>query len=407
LSAGDPIDGYCDGWLHHSLCHFKEKIEALGAKLIIKKGKSAEIINELCAQAQIKAVAWNKLYEPSILKRDEKIVTALRGRGIEVKQFNGALLIEPWQLQTKSNSPYKVFTPYFKSFPTESPELLPSAEIKSIQGDSSTRNTLSVEDLNLLPTIRWDSEFYNHWRPGESHGQKLFRNFLNSNILDYKKSRDYPAQSGTSKISPYLHFGELSPKWILAEWRKATSNMRPKEKDEARWLIRELIWREFSHNILFHFPHTSDAPLDETFQRFPWKKNEKLLAAWKKGETGFEIVDAGMKELWATGWMHNRVRMIVASFLTKDLLISWREGALWFWDTLVDANLANNTMGWQWAEVCGAGETSLQSRGIVVVVVVAGVTVLLPAFDTELLPTFEKVAPSTLMLLLFTMVTGP
>jgi deoxyribodipyrimidine photo-lyase len=204
-----------------------------------------------------------------------------------------------------------------------------------------------LDALGLLPTIPWDASFHDHWRPGEAGAQERLDSFLSEAVTGYHTQRDRPDCDGTSRLSPHLHFGEISPRQVWHALGRRTSR-------GAETFRTELGWREFAHHVLYHFPHTPEAPLRTQFERFPWDSNPRLLRAWQRGRTGYPIVDAGLRELWATGWMHNRVRMIVGSFLTKDLLISWRVGARWFWDTLVDADLANNTLGWQWVSGCGA-----------------------------------------------------
>jgi deoxyribodipyrimidine photo-lyase len=213
-----------------------------------------------------------------------------------------------------------------------------------------------VEALELLPTTAWDTQFYAHWQPGEAGASRQLQAFLDNAILDYADDRDRPALRGTSRLSPHLHFGEISALQVwqrVQDWAAQQTGSGVIAAAEA--FLRQLAWRDFAHHLLFHFPHTQDAPLDERYRAFPWRRQYGAdLSAWQRGRTGIPIVDAGMRELWATGWMHNRVRMITASLLTKNLLIPWQQGAAWFWDTLVDADLANNCFGWQWTAGCGA-----------------------------------------------------
>jgi deoxyribodipyrimidine photo-lyase len=208
-----------------------------------------------------------------------------------------------------------------------------------------------------LPSIRWDSGLYDCWKPGEAPAQQQLDNFIADAVDHYNNDRDSPGTEGTSRLSPHLHFGEISPRQILQSVRNMTEFEESMAPTGQNVFMKQLGWRDFAHQLLFHFPQTADNPLDERFANYPWSRENdagELLAAWQKGRTGFPIVDAGMRELWHTGWMHNRVRMIVASLLTKNLGIHWLEGARWFWDTLVDADLANNSMGWQWTAGCGA-----------------------------------------------------
>ena len=206
-----------------------------------------------------------------------------------------------------------------------------------------------------MPTIPWAAGLRKNWTPGEKGAQKLLARFLDDSLMRYPEDRNHPAVVGSSRLSPYLHFGEISPRQIWhAVHKHATRHRQPGLLHGADVYLKEIGWREFAHHLLYHFPKTPADPLRPAFEKFPWRKNKEALRRWQKGMTGYPIVDAGMRELWATGWMHNRVRMIVGSFLVKDLLLAWQEGARWFWDTLVDADLANNTLAWQWVAGCGA-----------------------------------------------------
>ena len=265
---------------------------------------------------------------------------------------------EPWQHLKKDNTPYRVFTPFWKSLykigPSRDTVAIPE-RIPVFPGGKQA-NRLSIEALGLLPAIHWDKAFYTHWQPGEDGAWTALEAFCESRLNSYKTDRDIPKNSGTSRLSAHLHFGEISPLQLwqyLLQWGASDTSSGTLAAVEA-WL-RQLGWREFSHHLLYHFPHTSLHPLDTRFERFPWRADyADTLASWQQGQTGIPIVDAGMRELWTTGVMHNRIRMIAASLLTKNLCIPWQEGARWFWDTLVDADLANNTMGWQWTAGSGA-----------------------------------------------------
>ncbi len=335
-------------WLHHSLESFDQSLRKLGSQLILRKGPTLSTLENLIHETGANAVYWNRRYEPRVIERDQKIKTTLREKGIEIQSFNSALLLEPWEVKNSQEKPFQVFTPFSKHcfqriplFETlKSPIQLPSPKKKP--------SSLRIEDLNLKPSLSWDKNFYKIWDPGEKGAQKNLKIFLENSIRAYETERDLPAHTRTSRLSPHLHFGEIGPKQV---WR-ASQNLPPSKGKNT--FLKELLWREFAHHLLYHFPHTPTQPLRSEFEKFPWQRNEQFLKAWQKGETGYSIVDAGMRELWQTGWMHNRVRMIAASFLVKDLLISWQEGARWFWETLVDADLANNTLGWQWVAGCGA-----------------------------------------------------
>ncbi|MDX1698595.1 MAG: deoxyribodipyrimidine photo-lyase, partial [Thiohalobacterales bacterium] len=262
-----------------------------------------------------------------------------------------------WQLLKKDETPYRVFTPFWKALQKTGPARAASAAPERLPAapDIPPFDEAAIDALGLLPKIPWDSAFPDHWQPGEDGAWQSLEAFCAEGLVDYREDRDRPAVAGTSRLSPHLHFGEISPVRLwdhMQQWAAGESASGALAASEA-WL-RELAWREFSHHLLYHFPHTTLEPLDERFRDFPWRDDDEDLNRWQRGQTGIPIVDAGMRELWATGYMHNRVRMIVASLLTKNLRIAWQEGARWFWDTLVDADLGNNTMGWQWTAGSGA-----------------------------------------------------
>lgn len=267
-----------------------------------------------------------------------------------MQTFNASLLFEPWEIENKSGKPYQVFTPFWKMCMSKGVpgELLPPP--KDLPAPEEWPESLSTDELSLLPEIDWDKGIRETWTPGENGAQDRLRQFVSHGIEDYARGRDEPALETTSRLSPHLHFGEIGPRQI---WH-AIQHAGLGREQAADKFLSELGWREFSHHLLHHFPGTSEHALREEFRSFPWEHDDALFKAWQRGRTGYPFVDAGMRELWHTGWMHNRARMIVASFLTKDLLLPWQEGARWFWDTLVDADLANNTQGWQWTAGCGA-----------------------------------------------------
>ena len=296
---------------------------------------------------------WNRLYEPALIDREERIKRALRQRGLHVESHNGALLIEPWQVQTGQGDPYKVFTPFWKNASARLGEAVPLPAPERLPKLPGGLTSDSLTDWALLPRVAWDDGLRAHWQPGEAGAQTRLQQFLDDTIGNYREQRDFPAEIGTSKLSPHLHFGEISPRQIRAAIDAARGSSAAWQENAAFYL-RELGWREFSHHLLYHFPDTAQAPLNPRFLDFPWREDADDLHAWQQGRTGIPIVDAGMRELWHTGWMHNRVRMVVASFLTKNLRLHWLHGARWFWDTLVDADLANNTQGWQWTAGSGA-----------------------------------------------------
>lgn len=331
-------------WLHHSLEAMQAAIKAIGGRLIIRQGVASEIIQHLIKETSATLVTWNRLYEPDAIKRDQHLKAALKRADIAVESFNGGLLLEPWTLRTGGGTPYRVFTPFWRAcLPklAELPRPLPAPKELA----SNRIKTQDLDDLKLKPTIGWDKGLIEIWRPGEAAASERLRTFAKQSVGDYPTDRNRPDLLGTSRLSPHLHFGEISPRQIVH---------RLLDDPKAEPYVRQIVWREFAHHLLYHFPQTANEPLDEKFRHYAWSKDAAALRAWQRGQTGIPIVDAGMRELWHTGWMHNRIRMCAASFLTKNLRIHWLEGARWFWDTLVDADLANNTLGWQWVAGCGA-----------------------------------------------------
>ena len=340
-------------WLHHSLSALQAAVVKRGARLHIFRGRSRPILESLAQRIDAGAVYWNRLYEPALIQRDAAIKQSLRLLGTAAQTFNASLLTEPWTIQTGQGMPYRVFTPYWRKARSQlqaHPPINAPKRIAGVEIDGSS----DIDSLGLLPRINWDAEFSEHWQPGESGAHALLRRFRQSAVSGYADERNRPDRDGTSRLSPHLHFGEVGPRqifWALTgEARSAGGNASAAES-----YIRELGWRDFSHHLLYHFPQTSQENLNSQFDRFSWAADDAhALARWQRGTTGVQIVDAGMRQLWKSGWMHNRVRMIVASFLTKNLRQHWLHGARWFWDTLVDADLANNTQGWQWSAGCGA-----------------------------------------------------
>ena len=340
-------------WLHHSLTGLDTAFRARGSRLAILRGPSVEALRVLARATGARAVYWNRRYEPALVASDTAVKAGLTETGLTCESSCGNLLFEPGTVRTAAGGPFRVFTPFWRaclkgitgSPPLPSPPDLPPAP--------DDLGSLPVEALALLPSIPWDTGIAAAWTPGEAVALTHLEAFLDEPVTDYRERRDYPAEPRTSRLSPHLHFGEVSP--LQVAWALRTRATDPARAVGAEAYLRQIGWREFAHHVLFHFPHTTDTSLDPRFDAFPWRADYAgLLAAWQAGRTGIPLVDAGMRELWATGWMHNRVRMVVASLLTKNLRIPWQEGARWFWDTLVDADLANNTLGWQWASGCGA-----------------------------------------------------
>jgi deoxyribodipyrimidine photo-lyase len=342
-------------WLHQSLSALDESLRELGSRLIIRRGPTREALRALAQETGAAAVYWNRRYEPAITARDADINQALRTAGLEAESFNAALLHEPWTIRNASGKPFQVFTPFWRCCLAQPgpPEPLPVP--RRIPSPGNWPKSLALGALELEPRINWAGGLNTAWKPGEAGAKTNLRRFLTGAFGDYSDKRNRPDLPGTSRLSPHFHFGETSPRQVWHELKRlATKRSWPDRQWRGSQFVAEIGWREFSHHLLYHFPHTPTEPLRGAFKNFSWHKEPAFLRAWQRGRTGYPIVDAGMRELWATGWMHNRVRMIVASFLVKDLLISWQEGARWFWDTLVDADLAQNTLGWQWTAGCGA-----------------------------------------------------
>ena len=348
---GDWAPGAASNWwLQQSLRELSGALAAQGSQLVLRRGNSLEELRRLLAESGARRVVWQRLYEPAVTARDAKVKAALRTDGVGAESFPGALLFEPWDALNKSGTPYQVFTPFWRAALTRlrSVDALPAP--RAMAAPRRWPGSLLLDDLKLLPDKGWHRKLQQRWQPGESAATARLAAFADGPLGDYATQRDLPAHSGTSLLSPALHFGELSPRQIL----RAVSS-RAGWRDHR--FVAQLGWREFAHSLLFHFPQTTDAPLRPEFAQFQWRNAREAqaqLRAWQQGRTGIPIIDAGMRELWATGYMHNRVRMLVASFLVKNLRIHWLEGARWFWDTLVDADLANNTLGWQWSAGCGA-----------------------------------------------------
>lgn len=338
-------------WLHHSLASLGVSIAEKGGALILKRGEVQAIIEQLVEELNPQAVVWNRCYEPYAIARDKAIKESL---GDVAKSFNGSLLFEPWEVETGAGEPYKVYTPFWKACMNKGVHREPIRAPQSVEWAACESDDL--DDWTLLPTAPdWSKPLQKEWTIGEEGAKQALYNFLDGAVENYSNGRDMPGMTGTSKLSPHLHFGEISPLQIysLARYKQDERDGAVVRKHIDKFLS-EIGWREFAYHLLYHFDDFAEQPFRKEFEGFPWADDDATLKQWQRGMTGYPIVDAGMRELWQTGWMHNRVRMIVASFLTKDLLIPWQEGAKWFWDTLVDADLANNSAGWQWTAGCGA-----------------------------------------------------
>ncbi|MGM0517925.1 MAG: cryptochrome/photolyase family protein [Pseudomonadota bacterium] len=349
-------DGFVNGgasrwWLHHSLASLDQAMRHKGSRLVVRRGEPVRVLTQLAVETGATAVHWNRRIEPAGIATDRAVKRTLHEAGIEATSLPGNYLHEPWNLLNRQGAPYRVFTPYWKALlaagidqPTlPEPDQLPPLEA----GIASER----IDSLGLLPRLDWADAFPDSWTPGEAGARARFEAFLDE-VSRYHETRNRLDLDGTSRLSPHLHFGEISPRQVVArvrsEYPEAVDDKGPEH------FLREVGWREFGANLLYHFPQTETDNLDARFDHLPWRNDPDRIAAWQRGETGIPVVDAAMRALWTTGWMHNRARMIVASFLTKNCLVDWRIGADWFMDTLVDADLPSNTAGWQWVAGTGA-----------------------------------------------------
>ena len=334
-------------WLHHSLVSLQQSLKG---NLYIFFGNPREILLNLSQKYQVHSIYWNRCYEPWQIERDKLIKKELEDRNIIIRSFNSSLLWEPWSILKKDGTPYKVFTPFYQrgclAYGDTPRTPLPNPDIHNNIRLVEENSDISI--LNLLPKHQWCKKIEYHWNIGEEAAKNKLDQFISKGLNNYKYCRDYPSEDCTSLLSPHLHWGGISPFYI---WQKI-SNLQNNE--HIAHFLSELGWREFSYYLLYHFPFIINQNLQEKFNSFPWLDDEKYLLAWKKGLTGYPIVDAGMRQLWQEGYIHNRIRMVVGSFLVKNLLIHWSYGAKWFWDCLVDADLASNSASWQWVAGCGA-----------------------------------------------------
>lgn len=347
-----PLGNAQKWWLHHSLSQLNETFLKLGGQLFLKRGNPQEILGELVKTVRAKEVYWNRCYEPYALHRDNYIKENLQSLGVRVKGFKGNLLFEPWEVLNKQGTAFKVYTPFWKECLSKLDVQKTLSKPKKLNLYNASVLNENLSDFKLLPqNPDWSLNFYEVWQPGEMNAEKLLKEFLDHRVHEYTLKRDYPAINGTSRLSPHIHFGEISVRQIV-EQLKFSKEFKKETGDEV--YLSELGWREFCYSLLYHFPELPERNFQITFNDFSWENNDANLRDWQKGRTGYPIVDAGMRELWTTGWMHNRIRMVVASFLTKHLLLPWQQGEKWFWDTLLDADLASNASGWQWVAGCGA-----------------------------------------------------
>jgi deoxyribodipyrimidine photo-lyase len=335
-------------WLHHSLAALDKALRRHdGGGLVLRRGRGDKVLPSLVEEAGAQAVVWNRCYEPFAIARDTALKKTLTQAGIEVESDNGSLLFEPWEISTKDGKPFRVFTPFWRALQAKAEPGKPRPAPRALAFQQNVKSD-RLGDWNLLPTKPdWAKNF--DWVPGEMAAKRALLSFL-EDIAGYAQARDIPGQDSTSRLSPYLNWGEIGPRQV---WHAVKSHPQG-HNDGAQTFLKELGWREFCAQLLFHNPDLPERPFDKRFAKFPWRHSDQDFRAWTEGRTGIPIVDAGMRQLWQTGWMHNRVRMIVASLLIKHLGIHWKHGEEWFWDTLVDAGLSSNAANWQWVAGSGA-----------------------------------------------------
>lgn len=354
-----PLGGAARWWLHGSFTALNESLEKLGSSLLVFRGSAQEIVEKLVSETNASAIFWNRRYGAAEIAADSAIKEKIAGLGIEARSFNGKLIHEPWQIVNQAGKPFQVFTPYLKAVMARQVAPPLPAPKKLIGGSwpaTIIKLACGLDDLDLLPTAPdWAVEIRRNWKPGEAAARKKLADFLDEGLGSYATGRDIPSRPGTSRLSPHLRFGEISPRQV---WHAVQSRIAGEHglAQHAEKFLSEVVWRDFCHQLLHTYPHLPVRSHSPRFESFPWISDKSALTAWQQGRTGYPIVDAGMRQLWRTGWMHNRVRMIVASFLVKHLLTDWRDGEAWFWDTLVDADPANNAFSWQW--IAGSGPDS-------------------------------------------------
>lgn len=371
IASGSPIvpifilDDHTDGrwttgsaarwWLHESLRALDKQLRQRGSRLILARGPALDVLVDFARETNANAIYWSRGYEPGTIKLERKLHLALDRSGVRCRRFSGQLLFEPEDIATATGDPFRVFTPFYKKCLAVGDVDATLPEPVSLPPVPEDIESDTLGSWKLQPDAPdWSSGLAATWTPGEAGALARLKTFLGTPLATYGSDRDRPGTQGTSRLSPHLHFGEISPRQVWHAVQSRSASKGGKADAGAESFLRELLWREFSAHLLFHWPHIAHSPFRNEFTTFPWREDGASLNAWQQGETGYPIVDAGMRELWTTGWMHNRVRMVAASFLVKHLLMPWQDGAEWFWDTLVDADLANNSASWQWVAGCGA-----------------------------------------------------
>jgi len=346
--ARRPLGGASQWWLHHSL---RELRDALGG-LVLLRGDPAKLVPEFARRMKAEGVYWNRRYDRQSIRCDTSVKAHLKDDGRLAESFNGSLLFEPWDIKTKTDGPFKVFSAFWRACLRQTlPRAVPATAFR-IETPAGCGETL--ENWALLPdNPNWAGDFETAWQPGEAGALARLEAFLDDGLQDYRTLRDRPDLNNVSRLSPHLRFGEISPRQVAAA-AIHHGLQNPDRQGDVDKFLSEIGWREFSYHLLYHFPELPNRNLNPAFDAYPWVNDPGHLARWQKGMTGYPLVDAGMRELWATGVMHNRVRMVAASFLTKHLRIHWQHGEAWFWDTLVDADPASNAASWQWVAGSGA-----------------------------------------------------
>lgn len=351
-TTSGPLGAAQTWWLHHSLTALSKALEKAGSRLILRSGDPETVLKTLVEETEANCIFWNRRYDPQGMERDSAIKAKFRSDGLEAESFAGYLLHEPSKLKTKSGGPYRVYTPFWRALEggQEPDDPLPAP--KSLPSPSRWPKSETLKDWTLLPTKPdWAKGFNEIWTPGEAGASAKLDAFIDDALKGYEEGRDFPAKPATSMLSPHLTMGEISPAQAWAATRGLSHHVNTNDISRFR---KEIAWREFCYHLLFHFPRLDEKNWNDSFDAFEWHGNDAHFDAWTKGNTGYPIVDAGMRQLWKHGVMHNRVRMITASFLIKHLLIDWRKGEKWFRDTLVDADPASNPANWQWVAGSGA-----------------------------------------------------
>ena len=353
-----PPGGAHRWWLDGSLRALDASLRDKGSRLVVRQGETLAELLQICRATGADRVVWQTRIAPALRRRDARVRAGLEEAGVEVRQFAGRLLHDPDQIETGSGGPYKVFGPFWRKVLAQVSvdEPLAAPRMGATSGPETWPESVEVDALGLSDRaqdgVAWAGAMADEWTPGEAGALDRLETFLDTSLLDYPDGRDVPAARDTSMLSPHLHWGEVSPRTVWHAAQERVSNGVTRAAVDK--FLSEVGWREFSYHVLHHFPETPTEPLKAKYRKMPWRSAPSLLEAWERGQTGYPLVDAGMRQLWAIGWMHNRMRMVTASFLTKDLLVPWQDGARWFWDTLVGGDLANNSMGWQWAAGSGA-----------------------------------------------------